>query len=155
MCVLPVQDFQDADHLIETDPPLVYCICYVTARFLPGGKQLREMLMPKIAQIMKGNFTSGRNSANEMSTLKALAILYTYANVSSPSPQDSETTRHEDILFWPLKSLVEVYGLRLSLNRSLYDLQAEMRSERSKPITESTSYQKYTFWLHLFTMAKL
>jgi hypothetical protein len=110
--------------------------------------------MPHVAQILKGKFNSGRRHTDEMSTLKALIILYGYATTSPPSPQQTETERPEEILYWPLKSLVEVYALRLSLNRAVYDLQAELRSERSKPITESINYRKYTFWLQLFTMAK-
>jgi hypothetical protein len=110
--------------------------------------------MPKVAQILKGKFNSGRHQTNEMSTLKALIILYSYANTSPPSPQESETTRPEEILYWPLKSLVEVYALRLSLHRSVYDLQEELRSDMSNSIIESLSYQKYTIWLQLFVMSK-
>jgi hypothetical protein len=111
------------------------------------------MLMPKVAQILNGKLTSGRSQTNDLSTLKALIILYSYANCSPPSAHDAGITRPEEILYWPLKSLVEVFALRLGLNRAAYDLQAELRVEKSNPITESTAYQKYTLWLQLFTMA--
>jgi hypothetical protein len=110
--------------------------------------------MPKVSQILKGKFSTGRHQPNELSTLKALITLYNHAVASPPSPQESEKNRPEELLYWPLKSLVEVYALRLSLNRSVYDLQAELRSERSKQVINSPSYQKYIFWLQLFTMAK-
>jgi hypothetical protein len=38
--VLMTQDFQDTDYLIETELPLVYCVCYVIARFLPSGTNI-------------------------------------------------------------------------------------------------------------------
>lgn len=84
--VLDIDDIQDANHLIDTNIPLVYCICYVTARFLSRGEHLREMLMPKILQILKG----GLHQNNEMSALKALIILYRYADCLAPSPDDAE-----------------------------------------------------------------
>jgi hypothetical protein len=112
------------------------------------------MLVPKISQILKGKFTAGRNQANELSTLKALLILYSYANVSHPAAQESETSRPEELLHWPLKSLVEAYSLRLSLHRSVYDLQAELRSPSVDRLTETVVYQKYVIWLQLFIMAK-
>jgi hypothetical protein len=112
------------------------------------------MLMPKITQILDGKDTSDRNQTNELSTLKALIILYSHATASPSTPRDSGTTHTESIPYWRLKSLVEVYALRLSLHKSVYDLQIDLQSERSKPITETTSYQKYTYWLQLFVMAK-
>lgn len=155
--MLSPNDFQDADHLISTDLPLVYCICYVTAGFLSGGKRLRELLKPTVSQILTGKFTSRRHPVVDISTLKGLVILYSYAGCSSPTPpsvSEIEKSQPESFLYWPLKSLVEVYGLRLSLHRSLYDLQAELQSGAALPITETLSYQKYTLWLQLFTMAK-
>lgn len=151
--VLMTQDFQDADHLIETELPLVQCVCYVTARFLPGGRDIQRMLLPEVTELLKGNFTGGSHQLNEISTLKALVILYFYANRSSPSLQDSETSRPEEILYWPLKSLIEVYAFRLSLHKSIEDFKAELQSNKSTPISEMASYRRYTFWLQIFSMA--
>jgi hypothetical protein len=148
------QDFQDTDHLIETELPLAYCVCYVTARFLPGGTDIQRMLLPKITQVLKGKFTRGSHQLNEISTLKALVILYFYANCSSPSPRASETSNPEEILYWPLKSLVEVYAFRLSLHKSVEDLKADLRSNKPTPISDMTSYRRYTFWLQIFIMAQ-
>jgi hypothetical protein len=149
--VLISQDFQDVDHLIETELSLVYCVCYVTATFLPGGREIRRMLLPLVVQTLKGISTSRIHELNELSTLKALVILYYYTNCSSP--QASENSRPEDILYWPLKSLIEVYVFRSSLHRSIEVLKAELRSNKSVPMLDMTSYRKYTFWLNFFVMA--
>lgn len=114
------------------------------------------MLIPSVSQILAGKLVGPQNQSTQISTLKSLLILYNYAGCSSPTTDKVEKSQPEHLLFWPLKSLVEVYGLRLSLHRSYYDLQVELRTSgrRVSPITESLSYQKYIFWLQLFTLSK-
>jgi hypothetical protein len=109
------------------------------------------MLLPPVAQILKEISTGRIYQLNELSTLKALVILYFYANCSSP--QASESYRPEEILYWPLKSLIEVYAFRLSLHKSIEVLKAELQLNKSAPILDMISYRKYTFWLHIFVMA--
>lgn len=82
---LAPRDFEDADALIDTEVALVHCICYVTARFLPGGREIQNALYPKVFRISKGKFPKDGNRDGNVSNMMALVILYCYANVSSPS----------------------------------------------------------------------
>jgi len=145
MPVLRAEDFADVDHLIETKPPLAHCVCYVTAKFLPGGKEIRDILLPKVVQFLRGKVL------DEISSLSALIALYAYADFPSPSSHSSEVSGLGSTLFWPVKSLVEMYALRFSLHTSIQGLRSELRSET--PIGDAISYRKYTFWLQLFVMA--
>jgi|SRR6187402_74669 len=147
------EHFEDIDYLIDNELSFVYCICYVTARYLPGGKELREMLLPEVIRVPKAALTTqvGGRPVDDLSTLKALFILYVYSDLTPPS-QPSESSPKQDILFWPLKSVVEVYAVRLSLHRSVQDLKSELRSN-PEGITTSKSYERYTYWLWLFSTA--
>lgn len=148
--MLRLKDFQDIDRLMEEDILLVYSVCYVTTRFLPGGQETRALLLPKISEILSSQFLSTQKSA--FSTLKALVILYTYANLP-PSTETKENLEQEDLPFWSLKSLLELHALRLSLHRSVQELEVEIASA-SPDIFETEAFQKYTYWLWLFTMSQ-
>jgi hypothetical protein len=47
-----------------------------------------------------------------------------------------------------------VYAFRLSLHKSVEDLRADLRSNNPTPISDMTSYRRYTFWLQIFIMAQ-
>jgi hypothetical protein len=129
---------------------LVQSICYVAAKFLPGGGDIRATLFPTISQYLKDLFISTQKS--EFSILKALVILYTYADMP-PSSQTVDTKGQNILPFWSLKALVEMHAQRLSLPRSVQDLQMEIASG-SQSILETMAFQKYSYWLWLFTMAQ-
>ncbi|KAH7410876.1 hypothetical protein BKA64DRAFT_662043 [Cadophora sp. MPI-SDFR-AT-0126] len=138
ICVFRLEDFEDTEYLIDNDLQLVYCICFVTARYLPGGKEMRERLLPEVTKVPRGvlSMQSGGPHADELSSLKCLFILFLYADLTPPSPTIKT-------------SVIEVYGTRLGLHRSLQDLKAEMRSNL-EGITETRVYQKYICWLFMF-----
>ncbi|KAK0119957.1 hypothetical protein ONS95_011381 [Cadophora gregata] len=150
MCVFRPQDFEDTDYLIDNDLQVVYCICFVTARYLPGGKEMRERLLPEVIKVPRGvlSMQSGAPHADELSALKSLFILFLYADLTPPS-RSSNPSATSEVQFWYLKSVIEVYGTRLGLHRSLQDLRAEMRSNPDG-ITETRAYQKYIYWLFMF-----
>jgi hypothetical protein len=108
-----------------------------------------------VVKILKGGSKSDRVQLSELSTLKALVVLYSFANASAPSSQSSEMAKQDEILYWPLKSLVETYALQLSLHQAVYGLQSEIISKKGVSLVESASYQKYVFWLQLFTLSRL
>lgn len=153
MSVFRPNEFEDPDFLIKNELPLVYCICYVTARYLPGGNEIRDKLLPEVVKVPKGvlEMQSGNAHADELSTLKSLFILYLYADVTPPSGSLNVSACSE-VQFWYLKSVIEVYAIRLGLHRSVQDLRAELRS-RPQTVTETRTYQKYICWLFMFSCA--
>ncbi|KAH7354802.1 hypothetical protein BKA65DRAFT_228867 [Rhexocercosporidium sp. MPI-PUGE-AT-0058] len=150
VCVLGPKDFDDIDHLIENDLQLIYCICFVTARYLPGGQEMRDRLLPEVIKVPRGvlSMQSGGPQTDELSALKCLFLLFHYANLTPPS-RSSNPSANSELQFWHLKSVIEMYGTRLGLHRSVQDLRAEIRSN-PEGITETRAYQKYICWLSMF-----
>jgi hypothetical protein len=141
--------------LIDEELPFAQCICYVTARYLYGGKEIREALLPDVARIPKELFSRSRGGRqnDEMTILKALIVLYSYSDLTPPNEHKGEASSKEDILYWPLKSLIEVYGLRLNLHRSVQELKEELRTKSNVTgLIETLAYRRYTCWLWLFAM---
>jgi hypothetical protein len=148
-----VEDFADIDAVIDNELPLVYCICYVTARYLPGGKAIREKLLPEVTKIPASVFpTQPEPHMDEMSTLRALAVLICYSDMT-PVSKSSENRRSEGMLYWYLKNVMEVLAIRHSLHRSIQDLRLDLRSG-TKNITDTESFRRYNFWLWLFDSAE-
>ncbi|KAL2071835.1 hypothetical protein VTL71DRAFT_13070 [Oculimacula yallundae] len=151
--VLLAKDFEDADKLIDNELSLVYCICYVAARFLPDSAHIQEKLYPKVEAVSRGDFPDGHNRGKVLSHMKALLILCCYANISSPSLQASELRKHE-ISFWSLKSYIELYAMQHSFYNSIQDLRAEILLPKTDlPIHETLAYHKYALWLQLFVVS--
>lgn len=155
MPCLPPEEFRDIDHLIETELPFVYAICYVTARYLLGGQEIREKLLPEISRIPKRLFLTqiGGLQQDELCTFKALCVLCHYSDLT-PISEASQSTEKEDVLYWPLKSLAEIYGLRMSLHRSVQEVKSELASKPTG-IVESKSFARYVYWLWLYDTANL
>ncbi len=146
------EDFEDSDTLIDTEVALVHCICYVTAKFLPGGTVIQEALYPNIFRIAEGKFPNDGKQNGNLSNVMALVILYCYADLSSPSLQVSQY-QSKKIFFWPLKSVVELYALQSSLHNSIQELRTEIVSKRSGPIFDSVPYRRYVLWLQIFLIS--
>ncbi|KAH9212446.1 hypothetical protein DL95DRAFT_391597 [Leptodontidium sp. 2 PMI_412] len=148
--IFRLKDFEDTDYLIENDLQLVYCICFVTARYLPGGQETRDRLLSEVIKVPRGvlSMQSGGPHADELSTLKCLFILFLYSNLTPPS-RSSNPSASSEIQFWHLKPVIEMYGTRLGLHRSVQDLRAEIRTN-PEGIIETRAYQKYIYWLFMF-----
>jgi hypothetical protein len=155
MCGLPLEEFRDVDYLIDNELPFVNAICYVTARYLLGGQEIREKLLPEVSRIPKKIFLTqgGGSQLDELCTFKALCVLCYYSDLT-PLSEASQSTGKEDVLYWPLKSLAEIYGLRMSLHRSVQELKSELAS-KSTGIVESKSFQRYVYWIWLYCTANL
>lgn len=145
--ILPCEEMEDPEKLIEQKKNLANCVCFVAARFLPGGNAIREKLMPSISELLQQKFPmSLGGSDEELATLQAFAVLYVYRPATT-LPQ------FEDLTHWRLKSIVEAYAIHLGCHRSVNELQNLIRS-RAPDITTSKSYKRYVMWLWLFTMAQ-
>ncbi|PVH80551.1 hypothetical protein DL98DRAFT_191516 [Cadophora sp. DSE1049] len=146
---LSPKDFLDTERLIEKELSLVHCICYVTAKFLPGGENTQKKLHHKVSTItILDRFTVGDRD-EEMSRMKALVILCCYAVVSSPNLP----VRSNEISFWSLKSFIQLYAKQISLYKSIHELRAEITSNRETPIYETDAYQRYALWLQIFLLS--
>lgn len=128
-------------------------MCYITARYLPGGKEIREALLPEVCQIPKDVYTArlGNRHDDDLCLLKALIVLYAYADLTPPS-QAARATGKESLLYWSIKSSAEMYGLRLSLHRSIQELKLELRTNIAD-VYNTISYRRYTYWLFLYNTA--
>jgi len=92
----------------------VYCICYVTARYLPGGREIREMLLPEISRFPREIFAPRREGQpDDWVIFKGLIVLYAYADLTPPS-QTSKSYVDQDINYVSNSSL----PLTLSVTRS-------------------------------------
>jgi hypothetical protein len=108
-------------------------ICFVAARFLPGGNITREKLMPAISSLLRKKFPVSRGGDDdELTTLQALAVLYVYRSATSPSS-------FEDLAHWRIKAIVEAYAIHIGCHRSVNELRNLIRS-RAPTITSSKSY---------------
>ncbi|CZT45622.1 uncharacterized protein RSE6_05947 [Rhynchosporium secalis] len=148
--IFPPKAFDDPDSLIENNLKLVYCICFVTARYLPGGKEMRSRLLPEVAKIPRGvlSMEPGNHHDDELAALRCLGVLSLYAALTPPS-RSSDPSANSEVQFRHLKSVIEMYGTRLGLHRSVQDLRAELRSG-SHRVMESKAFQKYICWLAMF-----
>jgi len=150
---LHYENYDDAEHLIEKELPFVYCICYVTARYLPGGKEIRERLLPEISRYPREIFAAVQEGQpDDWVILKGLMVLYAYSDLTPPS-QPPRSVGDKYILYWPLKYAVEVLALRLSLHRSIQYLRSDLQTSSTLRLESLSSYRNYTIWLWLFNMA--
>lgn len=149
--VLREEEFQDIDYIIDHEPKFAYAMCYVTARYLPGGKEIREALLPEVARIPKDVYTAklGTCHDDDLCLLKALIVISSYADLTPPS-QAVRPSGKDSLSYWSIKSTAEMYGFRLSLHRSIQELKAELHTNLSANIYDTKAYQRYTYWLWLF-----
>ncbi|KAE8442670.1 hypothetical protein EG329_002968 [Mollisiaceae sp. DMI_Dod_QoI] len=147
------EEFQDIDYIIDHEPRFAYAMCYITARYLPGGREIREALLPEVSRIPKDVYTAklGARHDDDLCLLKALIALYSYADLTPPS-QAARQSSKESLLYWSIKSAAEMYGFRLNLHRSIQELKIELRTN-SAQIYDTKSYKRYTYWLWLFNSA--
>jgi hypothetical protein len=152
--VLCPDDFEDIPSLIQKGGHLSDCICYVTARYLPGGKAIRKRLFPAISRILRTKFRElGRDDDDNLRALQALLVLYAYTDSTSIFSKTEDVVSEECLLFWPLKGLIEAFAARLSLHRSVEDVQRAMNN-REANIPKSNAYRSYTYWLYIYLMAQ-
>jgi hypothetical protein len=151
--VIEEEDIQDASNLLTNQRPLLYCIAFVTARFVPGCKPIRHKLVPYILGVLRRRFRSSHGNDREVWTLlQALAVLHAYRHIDDTVLEVGEPFQNEDLSHWALKATIETLALRLSLHRVVEEVERMIRTNKPN-ICLTQSYRRYVFWLWLFTMA--
>ncbi|PVH73242.1 hypothetical protein DL98DRAFT_538490 [Cadophora sp. DSE1049] len=124
--LLNAGDLDNAADIISTKKPLAYCICYVTARYVPGGESARSKLLPVVSAILQDKAFQPRNTEDEWAMLQALSVLYAYRTaVSNGSSSDGSL----EISQRSIKAHIETYALKLSVHRSISGVKASLRAE--------------------------
>lgn len=94
---LQYEDWENVDSLIQKELPFVYCICYVTARYLPGGREIREMLLPEVTRYPREIFSPRHDGrVDDWIILKGLIVLFSYADLTPPT-QRAKSIAEQDI----------------------------------------------------------
>ncbi len=150
--MISLEDLKDINYLMTKKRQLVHCICFVTARFAPGGKQSRSKMVPIISAILsdKSFITKGDFDA-EWTMLQALSVLYAYRQTPAPTT-NIQSYQSEEVPQWPIKAFVESYATHLSVHRAVEGVKSAVRTGATN-IPATRAYQKYIYWLWLFTMS--
>ncbi|KAK0118377.1 hypothetical protein ONS95_012666 [Cadophora gregata] len=147
--LLNAGDLDNAADIISTKKPLAYCICYVTARYVPGGESARSKLLPVVSSILQERVFEPKNTEDEWTMLQALSVLYAYRTaVWNGSSSDGPL----EISQRSIKTHVEMYALKLCVHRSISGVKASLRAEDPE-IMNTIAFKKYIFWLWLFNMS--
>ena len=131
---------------------LIECICYVTARFVPGGNIIRCKLFKPISDLLLG-FSESQVStpSHSLALFQGFIILYAYAQAVPPTNEGSNTPSN-DLLYWRIKSFTETHGIQLFIHRAIEGVRAAIAAQESQ-ISSSYCYKMYTYWLYMYTMS--
>jgi hypothetical protein len=148
---IPVIAPEDLDitQLLSAKKQLAHCICYVTARYVPGGEPTRARLAPTVAAILRDKNFLPKSDEEEWTMLQALSVLYAYRPSGNGISIGDSTF---EISQWTIKGYIEAYALHLAVHRSISALKASIRSGDAN-ITSSIGFKKYVYWLWLFNMS--
>jgi hypothetical protein len=150
--VLIASDYQDARQLIEQFPDLVACISYVTARYIPGYSDLRQLLMPMVTKFLQsavGRY--GQRPKEDMATMQALIILYVFSR-SSAVENNSESPFIDELNFWSIKATCETFATLINLHMTADAIKRGLDKGRVLKRTDA-DIRKYLYWLWLYTTA--
>lgn len=117
---IPIFREDDLSHLedpSEMHSRLAYCICYVTARLVPGYRHMRTKLFPLMEQIVNDGFKVDGKGKYRITHFYSLAILYALKE-GNPLPWKGHPTESNDVNFWKVKSATENIGAQIALHAS-------------------------------------
>lgn len=147
--LLNAGDLDDPFDIISKKKPLAYCVCYVTARYVPGGEAARAKLLPVISAILQDKAFQPKSAEDEWTVLQALSVLYAYRTaVSTISSAEGSL----EISQRSIKAYIETYAVNLSVHRSISGVKAALRAE-DPDVMKTVAFKKYIFWLWLFNMS--
>lgn len=146
-------DFSDKRRMIRERRPLAICIAFVTARFVPGCRSLRNQLIPDVLNILKMAWDRIDDNVEHQRTLfQAFGVLSTYSSPADTQTTESGQARYGEFSPWALRSTVESYSLRISLHRS-WDHVSKTRFNTPTEALADPSFRRYLLWLWLYTMS--
>ncbi|KEF57749.1 uncharacterized protein A1O9_05669 [Exophiala aquamarina CBS 119918] len=136
--------------------PLAYSMAYVAARFVPGCRSIRAMLVPEILSILKTRFdhSIGRSEEQQWTLLQALAVLSTWSPWETVELDTAIGEYESDLSRDALRASMETLARRWSLHRSGEEV-ARMQNQKhdGNHIRQSFAFRKYCYWLWLFGSA--
>ena len=146
-------EFNDKKGMIRNRRPLAICIAFITARFVPGCRSLRNQLIPDVLNILKMAWDRVDEDDERQRTLfQAFGVLSTYSSPADTQTTESGAARYGEFSPWALRSTVETYALRISLHRS-YDKVSRTRFSTAAEALADPSFRRYLLWLWLYTMS--
>ncbi len=153
MPVLIPEDYSHARSLISRQPNLVYCICYVTARFVPGYEELRNTLTSAVSRFLQTVFNTKKDDGEgDLANMQALIILYVFARGSL-----LETSAHSpfgtEISYWPIKATCEAFAMHINLHRAVDFV--KQREKTGNPLERRDLWtRKYLYWLWIYNSSQ-
>ncbi|KAL7781080.1 hypothetical protein V8C43DRAFT_299052 [Trichoderma afarasin] len=149
--VFTKDDFKSPELIIEQQPELIHSICYVTARYLPGGLSTVRLIYPKVLKFVQDKSAGAMwPGTADITSFRALVVLYAFSEIALPN---IESPHSPYILPTQLlKTVTEIYGTQLGLHRSIDGARAMLTLPYDQWLS-SASYKRYTYWLWLFTMS--
>ncbi len=146
--VIDQQDIEDISQVISQKRALAISICYVAARYVPGGDRTRTKLLPAISALLQDRSFRPQADDEKWTMLQALSVLYAYRTTVSESSTDSAS----EISHRTVKAFVESYALHVCVHRSIAGLGSLMRAGNPQ-ITSTMEFKLYMYWLWLFNMS--
>ncbi|KAL7964100.1 hypothetical protein HDV63DRAFT_398890 [Trichoderma sp. SZMC 28014] len=144
-------DFETPDLLIEEQAELVHSICYVTARYLPGGLSTVQSVYPLVLRFVQERFAGASWSGKaNIGHFRALVVLYAFSEAAHSNVQSPHSPYMLPAQL--IKTATEMYGTQLGLHRSIDGIRAIL-SLPGDELVSNVSYKRYTYWLWLFTMS--
>jgi hypothetical protein len=114
---------------------------------------LRNQLIPDILNILKMAWDRvNENEEYQRMLFQAFATLSTYASPSDAQTSASGAAKYGELSPWALKSLMEMFALRISLHRS-WDQVSRQRYETATDALASPAFRRYLLWLWIYTMS--
>ncbi|KIV82972.1 hypothetical protein PV11_05034 [Exophiala sideris] len=151
--ILAKSDVGDFAEMVKMNKrPLAYSMAYVAARFVPGCRSIRAMLVPEILSMLKIRYEHAERGDDERwMLLQAFAVLYTWA-----SPQDIERSMNStddevELSQDALRASMEMLALRWSLHRSGEEV--VRLTKEGGDIRQTFAFRKYCYWLWMFSSA--
>lgn len=146
------EDFEDFPSILAEQKPLVQCVCYVTARFVPGGNAIRDKLFRTISDLLLGTSeTENSTASHSLAVFQGLIVLYAYAQ-AVPAVIEGTQSPSKDLLYWRIKTSTEAYAIQLFIHRSIEGLRTAVAAQEPQ-ISSSYCYKMYTYWIWLYTMS--
>ena len=136
--------------MLADQKPLIQCVCYVTARFVPGGNAIRNKLAKPVSNLLLGISGSQASTASDsLAILQGLIVLYAYAQAVPGSEAPQLQSKN---IYWRIKTFTEAHAIQLFIHRAIEGLRAALAA-KEPDISLSYCYKMYAYWLWLYTMS--